>query len=148
MYKLCVSLLITLLAIGCGGDDDAASGPPDGGADQCIGAADQAILASFIADGGVGQSPELNDILRTCAQGSCSAPIVERQYDEATDCMATCFESTDLAGLSEPCTFCWTAGIICTGRNCVAVCLGDNPELCEACVLENCVPARSYCTGL
>jgi hypothetical protein len=113
-----------------------------------VGASDQAILSPYLVDAGTGLSEALNDLLRTCAQDSCAAQIVSGTELEAEDCMRSCYATTDITGLSAGCEDCWTESVICGADHCSVDCLGTDPDLCAACILENCNAQRAYCTGL
>jgi len=140
-------LLCIALSVGC--VDDVATVPDAGNpADQCVSSSDQAIFAPYLADGGMGFTSELDDLIRMCAQDQCASQLLGNDVAAAEDCMAGCYATTVLAGLSRGCQDCLTRASMCAGRNCTTPCLGTDRALCSACVDEYCSPQRDYCTGL
>src|SRR5512139_2264238 len=128
-------LLLLVVAAGCSGGSGA---EPDAGNpyDQCLGSADQTILAPYIVDGGIGPSQEFSDIFENCAKNVCSDAIVYGTEAEAEMCLAACFDTTTIAGLTTGCEECFSHSVLCGKEFCAAVCLGTSVDLCLSCVAE------------
>lgn len=156
------SLLLAAMsgALGCGGSTPSLdAGPPP--VDQCTNSADLGIIGALAAmeDGGIpdGGVPEggpypysyqaaLTTALKVCGGQVCLQAILNEV--DAEQCMSECLSMTEVAGLSSGCIACQSETIRCAAANCINVCLGSDPALCDACGIEHCGARTVECTGL
>ena len=150
--RLALGFVGAVCWVGCGGD----GGAPDAGpaVDQCVGAADMAVIATITPvapDGGgdAGVDP-VPGWLSACTLmgGECSSVVIGGSDDEVRACMHSCLAPTPLGELSEGCRLCYIDTVTCARAHCVLPCLGTDPVACAACTGTYCTPAFDACRGL
>ena len=131
-----------------GGGSGGSGGPISTPTDQCLGAADQAVLEEI---GGIGV---VGSLAAECPFSSCGGEVTdvltsggsEQARNALGDCIAQCI--SDETGLSRMCTDCYGSIAACSTSFCLQPCAADPGSAeCAQCSLENC-PSLDDCTGL
>lgn len=141
----------SLALTGCGDDanDEIVGFRPE--SDQCLAQSDRDLVATLVADAGVGTGDggighsEVARIQEHCARSVCFSEVIGAENPPV--CLRDCLQTTAAGGLSAGCVDCYVFAVTCGAERCAVTCLTGTDDQCRQCSEENCQPILDDCLG-